>query len=185
MAKQLGKPNSWPAPFSTLSSRSTFCTDNPFLDSNMAAQNPLSFPSQHSLSDHNHRPYLQPVPPDQYNNPEELKASYDDLIDQYSTPYDTHPHQHAFPMDQTSQPTPNHHHHGPSLPLSSSKSPFSAKQSDDTHETSQVLYPPQPVPSQLPETPGFWQKVRDRACFFFFFFSTPKLPLVTLCLGPA
>ncbi|KAF9451804.1 hypothetical protein P691DRAFT_723402 [Macrolepiota fuliginosa MF-IS2] len=121
----------------------------------MSAQNNLSFPSEHSLIDHNYRPHLHPPIHDQYNNPE-LKASYDDLIDEYSTPY-TSPH-HTYTTNPASNPNPNPHHRGPSLPFSSSKSPFSSKQSDDTHDTAQIIYPPQPIPNQS-DAPGFWQKV--------------------------
>lgn len=137
--------------------------DNPFLYSNsMSAQNQLSFPSEHSLSDHNHRPYLHPPTHDQYNNPEEFKASYDDLIDEYSKPYATNTHHRTYTIDPDPNTPPNHHR-GPSIPLSSSKSPFSAKQSDDTHETAQIVYPPQPLPKQ-PDAPGFWQKVSWPCC---------------------
>ncbi|KAJ3568978.1 hypothetical protein NP233_g5358 [Leucocoprinus birnbaumii] len=92
----------------------------------MSAHHNLSFPSQQSLSDYSHRPHLQPPTHDQYNNPDELKASYDDLIDQYSSdPYRT-------------QCTPQH--------------------SDDEHDTTQIVYPPQPLAKQ-PDAPGFWQRI--------------------------
>jgi hypothetical protein len=119
----------------------------------MAAHDNLSFPSQHSLSDYSHRPQLQPPLHGQYNNPEEAKGSYDDLIDQYSSgPYAANPNHNTYTLNAADNANP--HHRGPSLPFSS----FSGKHSDDTHDTTQIVYPPQPT-AKLPEAPGFWQRV--------------------------
>ncbi|KAF5356362.1 hypothetical protein D9756_004235 [Leucocoprinus leucothites] len=132
--------------------------NNPFLYSNSMSAHNLSFPSQHSLSDYSHRPQLQPPTHDQYNNPDELKASYDDLIDQYSSgPYTPNSNHNTYAIGPEGNAMTLPHNRGPSLPFSS-KSPFSAKLSDDTHDTSQIVYPPQPQAKQ-PDAPGFWQRI--------------------------
>ncbi|KAF7784746.1 hypothetical protein Agabi119p4_911 [Agaricus bisporus var. burnettii] len=110
--------------------------------------NKLSFPSQNSLPDHNYRPNLQPPLHDEYNTADDYKASYDDLIDEYSN----NSHHAALPTSPHAQAP---HQRAFSIPL---KSPFSSKHSDDTHDTTHVVYPPQPVPKE-PEPPGFWQKI--------------------------
>lgn len=107
--------------------------------------NNLSFPSQNSLPDHNYRPHLHPPLHDEYNNPEDFKASYDDLIDEYSN----NSHHVALAT--------NHHTLSPHHPVPL-KSPFSSKHSDDTHDTAHMVYPPQTVPKE-PEPSGFWRKV--------------------------
>lgn len=112
--------------------------------------NKLSFPSQNSLPDHNYRPNLQPPLHDEYNTADDYKASYDDLIDEYSN----NSHHAALPTSPHAQAL---HQRAFSIPL---KSPFSSKHSDDTHDTAHVVYPPQPVPKE-PEPPGFWQKVSE------------------------
>ncbi|KXN83564.1 UPF0658 Golgi apparatus membrane protein C23H3.04 [Leucoagaricus sp. SymC.cos] len=125
----------------------------------MSAHNNLSFPSQHSLTDYSQTPHLQPPLHDHYNNPEEPKASYDDLIDQYSSdPYSANSNHNTYTIDPHGNANLFPHQRGPSLPFSSSKNPFSSKHSDDTHETAQIVYPPQPLAKQ-PDALGFWQKI--------------------------
>lgn len=112
-------------------------------------------PSQQTLSDYSHRPPLQPSAHDQYNNPDELKSSYDDLIDQYSSaPYTTHSDYNTYSTSPQSSPTD---HRRSSFPFSP-KSPISSKQFNDNHETSHIVYPPQP-PTKESDAPGFWRRV--------------------------
>ncbi|KAF8203261.1 hypothetical protein BJ912DRAFT_943417 [Pholiota molesta] len=99
----------------------------------MSAQNTYSANQVHS-------PYLQTQPA---ATEEDFKASYDDLIDDYSEPYAANARHQTFTVG-----TPNQtHHRGTSIPLSS-KSVFTSKQSDDTHETSSYGYPPA-VPKEI------------------------------------
>lgn len=104
-----------------------------------------------------HSPYLQTQPA---ATQEDFKASYDDLIDDYSEPYAANARHQTFTVG-----TPNQtHHRGPSIPLSS-KSVFTSKQSDDTHETS-YGYPPAVPPKEI-DTRSFWQKVSINSIHFF------------------
>ncbi|KAF9480473.1 hypothetical protein BDN70DRAFT_979378 [Pholiota conissans] len=119
----------------------------------MSAQTPYS-------ANHAHSPYLQTQPA---ATEEDFKASYDDLIDDYSTPYTANARHQTYTVG-----TPNQtHHRGPSIPLSS-KSAFTSKQSDDTHETSAYGYPPAVPPKEV-DTRSFWQKIlpESMACRFY------------------
>jgi len=94
--------------------------------------------------------------PQSNHTDEDVKASYDDLIDEYSTPYTANTRHQTFAVG-----TPIHqqyatHHRGSSNPLSSKT--FDTKQSDDTHETASYIYPPA-VSSKEVDNRTIWQKV--------------------------
>lgn len=95
-----------------------------------------------------YRPYLQPTAPSQ----DDFKASYDDLIDEYSSPYTPNAQHQTFAVGT---PTQNHKRVH-SIPLSSD-SAFASKQSDDTHDTA-YNYPPA-VPAKDIDTRSVWQKI--------------------------
>ncbi|KAK0465316.1 uncharacterized protein EV420DRAFT_1513867 [Desarmillaria tabescens] len=72
----------------------------------------------------------------------EVKASYDDLIDEYASPYAANTHHKTFAVETPMTGAPQHRR-GPSTPM---KTTFSSKQSDDTfHDQPLPLYPPPPV----------------------------------------
>ncbi|SJL05917.1 uncharacterized protein ARMOST_09253 [Armillaria ostoyae] len=72
----------------------------------------------------------------------EVKASYDDLIDEYASPYVVNAHHKTFAVETPTMGAPQHRR-GPSTPM---KTVFSSKQSDDTfHDQPQPLYPPLPA----------------------------------------
>uniref|UniRef100_A0A8H7Y659 Uncharacterized protein n=1 Tax=Psilocybe cubensis TaxID=181762 RepID=A0A8H7Y659_PSICU len=104
----------------------------------------MSAPNTYSDRTHN-TPYLQPS-----RTEEDFKASYDDLIDEYSAPYASNTRHQTFAVG-----TPTHHAHyrANSIPLSSKGAP----QSDDTHDTAYV-YPPA-LPTKEVDTRTLWQKV--------------------------
>jgi hypothetical protein len=100
--------------------------------------------------DTSHRPYPQP-PLDDY------KASYDDLIDDYSAPYAPNARHQTFAIS-----TPNaSHRRGQSATLQkASSSSISLKHSDDTHDDP-PLYPPIGSSKEKEvDTRTIWQKVR-------------------------
>ena len=82
---------------------------------------------------------------------DEFKASYDDLIDEYSAPYAANARHQTFAVGTPTQA----HQRGHSIPLSNN-SAFASKQSDDTHDTA-YNYPPA-VPVKEIDTRSFWQK---------------------------
>ncbi|TFK41365.1 hypothetical protein BDQ12DRAFT_600549 [Crucibulum laeve] len=85
---------------------------------------------------------------------DDAKASYDDLIDEYSSPYAANTGHKTFTLNTN---LPNHRR-GPSFPLAP-KSPYSSKQSDDeTHDTSHSAYPPLPIVKDV-DTRKWWQKI--------------------------
>ncbi|RDB29019.1 hypothetical protein Hypma_015269 [Hypsizygus marmoreus] len=88
------------------------------------------------------------------HHPQEYKTSYDDLIDEFATPYGANAQHQTFAVDAPM----NGHRRGPSFPLHKSMS--SSKQSDDTsHEPlSHVSYPPLP-PTKGVDTQSLWQKI--------------------------
>lgn len=92
-------------------------------------------------------PYLQPTAPSQ----DEFKASYDDLIDEYSSPYAANARHQTFAVGT---PTQNHKRVH-SIPLSNN-SAFASKHSDDTLDTA-YNYPPA-VPVKDIDTRSVWQK---------------------------
>lgn len=83
---------------------------------------------------------------------DEFKASYDDLIDEYSAPYAANARHQTFAVGTPTQA----HQRGHSIPLSNN-SAFASKQSDDTHDTA-YNYPPA-VPVKEIDTRSFWQKI--------------------------
>lgn len=90
---------------------------------------------------------------------DEYKANYDDLIDEYASPYAANARHQTYAVEAPSLTTPQHRR-GPSFPLSSQKPQMSSKHSDDTsHDLSPVAYPP-PAPLTV-DTRGFWQKVKS------------------------
>ncbi|KAF9535542.1 hypothetical protein CPB83DRAFT_841946 [Crepidotus variabilis] len=97
-------------------------------------------------------PYPHPQP-----SQEDVKASYDDLIDQYSSPYAPNAHHQTFTVG-----TPLNQQNGLALNrmASSSTKGFSSKASVDTHDTSTYNYPP--TVSQKGkdvEKEGFWKNL--------------------------
>jgi hypothetical protein len=81
-----------------------------------------------------------------YNN-EEFKSSYDELIDEYSSPYTANTHHQTYAV-QTS-----------GSQASSFKPKISSNKSDDTsHDFTAAAYPPQ-TPEKLVDTRTFWQKL--------------------------
>jgi hypothetical protein len=94
-----------------------------------------------------YRPYLQSTASSQ----DDFKASYDDLIDEYSSPYTANAQHQTFAVGA---PTQNHKKVH-SIPLSND-SAFASKQSDDTHDTA-YNYPPA-VPAKDIDTRSVWQK---------------------------
>lgn len=99
-------------------------------------------------------------PQTQHDRPEEFKASYDDLIDEYAAPYSATSHHQTFSIGNGSQ-----HRRVPSYPKQKT---FSSKLSDETHETHETAssaYPPLPITKEIdPRT--FWQKVYFRFLLF-------------------
>ncbi|KAK0505938.1 hypothetical protein EDD18DRAFT_1121284 [Armillaria luteobubalina] len=72
----------------------------------------------------------------------EVKASYDDLIDEYASPYAVNAHHKTFAVETPTMGAPQHRR-GPSTPM---KTTFSSKQSNDTfRDQPQPLYPPLPA----------------------------------------
>jgi hypothetical protein len=87
----------------------------------------------------------------------EYKASYDDLIDEYATPYTANSRHQTFTLES---PASDGHRRGPSVPLGSKI--ISSKQSDDTSsEPSSHAYPPL-HPMKEGDSRSLWQKVRSR-----------------------
>ncbi|KAF9557869.1 hypothetical protein CPC08DRAFT_819656 [Agrocybe pediades] len=105
--------------------------------------------SAHSAYPSTRTPYLHPDPS---ATQEDFKASYDDLIDEYSTPYTANSNHKTFALQTSSQG----HLRRSSIPLSS-KGAFTSAQSDDTHDTS-CSYPPV-VPTKEVDTRSLWQKI--------------------------
>ncbi|KAF8168309.1 hypothetical protein B0H34DRAFT_647127 [Crassisporium funariophilum] len=97
------------------------------------------------------RPYLQP---NSDSNHDDFKASYDDLIDDYSAPYAANSRHQTFAVGTPM--SPQAHHRGNSIPLSN-KAAFSSKQSDETHDTS-YAYPPA-IPVKEVDNRTLWQKI--------------------------
>jgi len=89
----------------------------------------------------------------QHDRPEEFKASYDDLIDEYAAPYSATAHHQTFSIGNGSQ-----HRRVPSYPMQKT---FSSKLSDETHETHETAstaYPPPPTAKEV-DPRSFWQKI--------------------------
>ncbi|KAF9459471.1 hypothetical protein BDZ94DRAFT_1381924 [Collybia nuda] len=86
----------------------------------------------------------------------EYKASYDDLIDEYSAPFATNARHQTYAV---ATPTSKNHRRGPSFPLSK-QSISSSKLSDETAQepASHVSYPPLPPVKEV-DTRSFWQKI--------------------------
>ncbi len=97
-------------------------------------------------------PYLQSTPQD------DVKASFDDLVDPYTSPFAPNSRHQTFvvgtPLKQ--QPSPPSHQREPSVPLSTKA--YSLKQSEDTHETS-YNYPPALPQKEVVETQSAWKRV--------------------------
>ncbi|RXW20611.1 hypothetical protein EST38_g5229 [Candolleomyces aberdarensis] len=90
-----------------------------------------------------------------HSQQDDYKASYDDLIDEYSAPYAPNTHHQTFAVGtpQTS------HRRGISTTLGkASSSTYSLKHSDDTHETQTPAYPPI-KPAKEVDTRTIWQKI--------------------------
>jgi heme/copper-type cytochrome/quinol oxidase subunit 2 len=100
---------------------------------------------------HQHQqPYLQP------QHQDDVKASFDDLIDQYSSPYAPNSQHQTFTVGKPlSQQQPLSHMRRPST-----SKEYSTK-SDDTHDTSAYNYPPPLVPKEEKDTDKetFWQRL--------------------------
>lgn len=112
---------------------------------------PTNDPSQAQQS---YPPRQEPV---QFKE-EEYKASYDDLIDQYASPFARNSQHATFTLEDPSKPSA--HRRGASIPLGtkpSYSSETSAKQSDDS-DVGPVAYPPPLTPKET-DTRSFWRKV--------------------------
>ena len=82
---------------------------------------------------------------------EDFKASYDDLIDEYSSPYASNARHQTFAVSTS----PHTHRRGNSIPLQKAFS----KHSDDTYDTSDIVYPPVMATKEADDR-SVWQKVR-------------------------
>ncbi|KIK71295.1 hypothetical protein GYMLUDRAFT_235635 [Collybiopsis luxurians FD-317 M1] len=119
-----------------------------------------SYPDNPSYS---HQPSgLQPP----YNQ-EEFKSSYDDLIDEYSSPYTANSRHQTYAVQTPGLSGEQAHRRGPSYPLSH-KPTLNSKQSDASHDFTAAAYPPQPSQKQI-DTRTFWQKIMPEslACRLF------------------
>ncbi|KAL0950861.1 hypothetical protein HGRIS_007620 [Hohenbuehelia grisea] len=86
----------------------------------------------------------------------DYKASYDDLIDEYSSPYAVTSNHKTFNVDVDAPLTPTgNHYRGPSKPVSLSQT--TTKHSED-FDSPHSAYPPGP-PLKEADTRTFWQKV--------------------------
>lgn len=92
--------------------------------------------------------------PQQHTQDPEYKASYDDLIDEYATPFAANARHQTYAVE-----TPTDHRRRPSFPMSK-QSISSSKLSDETAQDtpSHVSYPPLP-PTKDVDTRSIWQKV--------------------------
>jgi hypothetical protein len=85
---------------------------------------------------------------------DDYKASYDDLIDEYSSPYVANSHHQTFTL---TPPNSDGHRRDPSVPLGSKS--ISSKQSDDmSYEPLSHAYPPLP-PTKDADPQSLWQKM--------------------------
>ncbi|KAF5337007.1 hypothetical protein D9611_003175 [Ephemerocybe angulata] len=103
--------------------------------------------------DTSHQPFPDPETP-----PDEYKASYDDLIDDYSAPYAPNSRHQTFAIGS---PHAASHRRGNSASMQkASASSFSLKHSDDTHDTHAPCYPPvmQSKEKEV-DTRTVWQKI--------------------------
>lgn len=99
--------------------------------------------------DMSHKQLPQIFPSDEY------KASYDDLIDDYSAPYAPNARHQTFTIG-----APNTSHRRGNSASIQKDSSFSMKHSDDTHDNLPPLYPPtNPVKEKDVDTRTIWQKV--------------------------
>lgn len=81
---------------------------------------------------------------------EDFKASYDDLIDEYSSPYASNARHQTFAVNTS----PHTHRRGNSIPLQKAFS----KHSDDTFDTSDIVYPPVMATKEADDR-SVWQKL--------------------------
>lgn len=110
-----------------------------------------SFPNDRS-------PYY--APRQNQSQDEDFKASYDDLIDEYSAPYAANSRHQTFAVETSMN---SDLRRGPSYPLAQ-KAAFSKHSDDISQDTSHVAYPPLP-PTKEVDTRGFWEKVCHRTQF--------------------
>lgn len=109
----------------------------------------MPHPSQFQQS---YPPRQQPV---QFNE-EEYKASYDDLIDQYATPFGRNSQHATFALQDPPPLHSNTHRRGQSISKPSYSSETTAKLSDETEDTPRA-YPPPLTPKEI-DTRSIWQK---------------------------
>jgi hypothetical protein len=96
-------------------------------------------------------PYIQSTPED------DVKASFDDLVDPYTSPFAPNSRHQTFMVGTPlKQQPPSSHQREPSVPLSTKA--YSLKQSEDTHETS-YNYPPTLPQKEVVETQSTWKRV--------------------------
>ena len=101
-------------------------------------------------------PFSAPTYPSQHRfEDEDVKSPYDDLIDQYASPYSANANHNVYAV-QTPTRKPSEHLHNPLSPPSH-KAPFFHKQSDDISDASHYAYPP--LPTKDVDTRSLWQKV--------------------------
>ena len=86
--------------------------------------------------------------------PDDTKVSYDDLTDDYHSPYASKPS----PSSYSFSASVGEHRRRPSQPLSQKPS-FLTKASDDDESFASHLYPPTPPQKELVEKTGFWAKI--------------------------
>lgn len=96
---------------------------------------------------------------------DELKSPYDDLIDEYSSPYSANSHHQTYALQTPEQQ--QQHRRGSSYPLSH-KPTLSKQSNDSSHDLTAVAYPPKP-PEKQTDTRGFWAKIlpESLACRLF------------------
>jgi len=105
---------------------------------------------------------LEPIP----INQNDFKSSFDDLIDEYSSPYSANSHHQTYAV-QAPGLDQQQHRRGPSYPLSH-KPTLSKQSNDSSHDLTAVAYPPKPPQKQI-DTRGFWAKIlpESLACRLF------------------
>ncbi|KAF5382933.1 hypothetical protein D9757_006284 [Collybiopsis confluens] len=98
---------------------------------------------------------------------DEFKSSYDDLIDEYSSPYSANSRHQTYAVQTPGFTVEQTHRRGPSFPLSHQPT-LESKHSNSSHDFTAVAYPPK-SPQKPVDTRTFWQKVlpESLACRLF------------------
>lgn len=101
-------------------------------------------------TDTRHQPYPQSTPLD------DVKASFDDLVDPYSSPFAPNSRHQTFVVGTPLKQQPPLHQREPSVPLSTKAD--SLKKSEDTNEIP-YNYPPTLSQKEVVETQSLWKQV--------------------------